>query len=164
MHPAGSAVSLVTLRRLRDQFRALPAQPDPVPPERAERTYIAARVRELVAYFANEGVMIRGLVLIADEELTRSLEVQLDDSGVGIYGEVDAIPVELMVSVDDDSIAAGSFALLVDSSEPAVGWLPAVAGMTFPGSVSSDEWHTRWVLEQVDGVHARHAADIAHKL
>ena len=142
----------------------MPARPTNLNAENVERSYVDARLHEVISVWRAHGIEPAELVLIADASLCMALRTPADTRGVGYYGEVDGVKVTIDLAVEDRFIAAGSFAVEVDALHPATVWVPAAYGMAYPTAVSEEEWVTRWVLQVTDGFDAVDAANAARLL
>lgn len=127
---------------LKIKFKSLPQLPEFKESKGISSLYVITRVREVIAYWAEEGLTPDGCIITCSKELRGSLSLPLTLEGV-----------LLTLSVDQysESEAMGTFTLELTSNNPLATFVPNTIGIAYDEPVPTTYHQSRWVLQEIDG-------------
>ena len=132
-----------------------PAVPAGLPDSGAERDYVVARVRELFSIYRSHGVEPVSAFVSCAPSLA---------DAIGSLTSVDGLDVTVFADPNGSDVEAGTFSVDVDADHPAAVFVRPAVGVAFSGPVTEAALHTRWVLQEIDGMAADDAARAADLL
>lgn len=133
-----------------------PSMPEGLPETGAERSYVVARVRELVAIWRAAGIEP------VEASITCSLAIA---ATIGSLEPIDGLPVSVAGDpYGSDNTEAGTFWVDLDADHPASVWVRPARGFAFATPVDPAYFATRWVLEETDGMRPSDASRAADSL
>jgi hypothetical protein len=127
---------------LKIKFKSLPQLPEFKESQSISSLYVITRVREVIAYWAEEGLTPDGCIVTCSKELGGSLSLPLKIEGV-----------LLTLSVDQyfESEAMGTFTLELTSNNPLATFIPNTIGIAYDEPITTTYHQSRWVLQEIDG-------------
>jgi hypothetical protein len=127
---------------LKIKFKSLPQLPEFKESQSISSLYVITRVREVIAYWAEEGLTPDGCIVTCSKELGGSLSLPLEIEGV-----------LLTLSVDQyfESEAMGTFTLELTSNNPLATFIPNTIGIAYDEPITTTYHQSRWVLQEIDG-------------
>jgi hypothetical protein len=127
---------------LKIKFKSLPQLPEFKESQSISSLYVITRVREVIAYWAEEGLTPDGCIVTCSKELGGSLSLPFTIEGV-----------LLTLSVDQyfESEAMGTFTLELTSNNPLATFIPNTIGIAYDEPITTTYHQSRWVLQEIDG-------------
>jgi len=122
--------------------------------------YLKTRIDEVISIWRKEGLEPEYLTVLAASALIKEFSILYSHQGIPIDYVIN--PLATMLSID--SFDEGTFTLEFTANHPASTWIKPALGIAYSSKVDYTTHHTRWILQEIDGIDPDIAQTIAEKI
>lgn len=122
--------------------------------------YLKTRIDEVISIWREQRLEPEYLTVLAASALIKEFSSLTSYQGIPI----DYVVNPLSTVLSKDSLDEGTFMLDFTANHPASTWIKPALGIAYCSKVEETTHHTRWVLQEIDGIDPDQAQEIAKEI